>query len=109
MQKDDALRLETVMSNEENLKGDHMNYERVDNELAQYATGERVEVSEAENKRLKNLIDRRVLVIMILTYFIQALDKGTMSFTSIMGIREDLGLLEANKVGYSSSPSKLTG
>jgi hypothetical protein len=30
---------------------------------------------------------------MILTYFLQALDKGTMSFTSIMGIRDDLGLL----------------
>jgi hypothetical protein len=93
MEKDDLVRLETVMSHEENLKGDHMNHERVDKELAKYTTGERIVISEAEDKRLKKLIDRRVLVIMILTYFLQALDKGTMSFTSIMGIRDDLGLL----------------
>jgi hypothetical protein len=92
MEKDDLVRLETVMSNEENLKGDHMNYERVDKELAKYTAGERIEISEADDKRLKKMIDRRVLVVMILTYFLQALDKGTMSFTSIMGIQEDLHL-----------------
>jgi hypothetical protein len=93
MEKDDLVRLETVMSHEENLKGDHMDYERVDKELAKYTAGERIVISEAEDKRLKKLIDRRVLVIMILTYFLQALDKGTMSFTSIMGIRDDLNLV----------------
>ncbi|KAH0133180.1 hypothetical protein KCU67_g16522, partial [Aureobasidium melanogenum] len=92
MEKDDLVRLETVMSNDENLKGDHMNYERVDRELAKYTAGERIEISEADDKRLKKMIDRRVLVVMILTYFLQALDKGTMSFTSIMGIQEDLHL-----------------
>jgi len=93
MEKDDLVRLETVLSNEENLKGDHMNYERVDKELAKYTNSERIIVSEADDKRLKKMIDRRVLVIMILTYFLQALDKGTMSFTSIMGIRDDLNLV----------------
>lgn len=29
---------------------------------------------------------------MVATYFLQALDKGTLSFTSIMGIQEDLNL-----------------
>lgn len=29
---------------------------------------------------------------MVATYFLQALDKGTLSFTSIMGIQEDLSL-----------------
>ncbi|KAI5208272.1 MFS transporter [Aureobasidium subglaciale] len=100
MEKDDLVRLETVMSNEENLKGDHMNYERVDKELAKYTAGERIDISEEESKRLKKMIDKRVLVIMILTYFIQALDKGTMSFTSIMGIREDLNLLDKNKFSW---------
>jgi len=33
-----------------------------------------------------------VLAIMIATYFLQAIDKGTMSFASIMGIREDTNL-----------------
>lgn len=30
---------------------------------------------------------------MVFTYFLQALDKGTMSFASIMGIQTDLGLV----------------
>jgi MFS family permease len=38
------------------------------------------------------MIDKRVLSIMIFTYFLQALDKGTLSFTVIMGIKTDLGL-----------------
>lgn len=97
-EKDDAVRLETVMSNEENLKRDHMNYERVDKELAKYTAGVRIEIAPEDDARLKKLIDRRVLVIMILTYFLQALDKGTMSFTSIMGIRQDLNLLGKNQV-----------
>jgi hypothetical protein len=103
MEKDDLVRLETVMSHEENLKGDHMDYERVDKELAKYTAGERIVISEAEDKRLKKLIDRRVLVIMILTYFLQALDKGTMSFTSIMGIRDDLNLV-GDKVSSCQIP-----
>jgi hypothetical protein len=58
----------------------------------------RVEVSEEDNKRLKKMIDRRILVIMILTYFLQALDKGTMSFSSIMGIKTDANLENGQKV-----------
>jgi hypothetical protein len=58
----------------------------------------RVEVSEEDNKRLKKMIDRRVLVIMIFTYFLQALDKGTMSFSSIMGIKTDAHLENGQKV-----------
>ena len=88
----DAVQIERVLSGEDMEKKDHMNFDRVDNELAKYANAERVEISEAENKRLKKMIDKRVLTIMIITYFVQALDKGTMSFASIMGIREDLSL-----------------
>jgi hypothetical protein len=57
---------------------DHMNYNRVDAELAKYANAVAVDISSEENARLKKLIDRRVLPIMIFTYFLQALDKGTM-------------------------------
>jgi hypothetical protein len=71
---------------------DHMNYDRVDKEVAEYASGDRVTVDPETNKRLKKMIDRRVLVIMIITYFLQALDKGTISFTSIMKLPEDTGL-----------------
>jgi MFS family permease len=52
-----------------------------------------VDISPEENSRLKRLVDRRVLSIMIFTYFLQALDKGTMSFASIMNIRQDTHLV----------------
>lgn len=35
----------------------------------------------------------RILTVMVFTYFIQALDKGTMSFASIMGIIDDAHLV----------------
>ncbi|EON67691.1 hypothetical protein W97_06834 [Coniosporium apollinis CBS 100218] len=87
----DISQLEKVMSPSEPRK-DSMNYDRVDKELAKYANAARIDISEAENKRLKRMIDKRVLTIMVFTYFLQALDKGTMSFASIMHIREDLNL-----------------
>lgn len=58
------------------LEKDHTDYGRVDKEVAKYASETVVEISEAENKRLRRLIDKRVLSIMIFTYFLQALDKG---------------------------------
>ena len=66
---------------------------RVDPELAKYASEKAVVIDEATNKRLKRMVDKRVLTVMIITYFLQALDKGTMSFASIMGIREDANLI----------------
>jgi len=77
----------------EDVKGDHMDYNRVDKEVAKYVSDVAIEISPEENSRLKKLIDRRVLPIMIFTYFLQALDKGTLSFASIMGIRDDTHLV----------------
>jgi hypothetical protein len=90
--KIDSVQLEQVMSGDE-LDKEHMDYNRVDGEVAKYATAQGVEISPGENSRLKKMIDKRVLVIMVITYFIQALDKGTLSFSSIMGIRTDLHLV----------------
>jgi len=59
-----------------NIDKDHINYDRVDKEVAKYASDTIVEISEVESKRLRRLIDKRVLSIMIFTYFLQALDKG---------------------------------
>ncbi|KAI9640829.1 hypothetical protein NHQ30_010670 [Ciborinia camelliae] len=67
----------------------HMDDGRVDSEVARYTSEVPMHISEAENRRLGKLVDRRVLSIMMVTYFIQALDKGTLAFTSIMGIRVD--------------------
>lgn len=67
-------------------------YDRVDSEVAKYAATSKVVIDEATNTRLKKLINRRVLYVMIFTYFLQALDKGTLSFASVMGIQEDTHL-----------------
>src|SRR4051812_5023798 len=81
--------VERVMSSD-TLEKDHINYQRIDPEVAKYATTEAVEITPEENRRLKRMIDKRVLTVMVFTYFLQALDKGTMSFASIMNIRQDL-------------------
>ncbi|CAG9977773.1 unnamed protein product [Clonostachys byssicola] len=64
----------------------------VDNEVAQYVGEGRVHIDDAENKRLRRMVDKRILVVMIVTYFTQSLDRGTMSFASIMGIIDDAKL-----------------
>ncbi|KAI1077434.1 MFS general substrate transporter [Whalleya microplaca] len=74
-------------------KGDHVNYDKVDKEVAKYASEGRIEISPEENTRLRKMIDRRVLVVMICTYFLQAIDKGTLSFSSIMGLPKDTGMV----------------
>lgn len=95
---EDISHVERVLSPDE-LKKDDMDFSRVDKEIQMYAARGRVEVDEATNKRLKRMIDRRVLAIMICTYFLQALDKGTMSFASIMGIKTDADLDKGQRVG----------
>ncbi|KAK8203379.1 hypothetical protein M8818_005270 [Zalaria obscura] len=98
--KSDTIELEHVISPDETANKDHMNYDRVDKELAKYADAARIDITPEENKRLKRMIDRRVLVVMVVTYFIQALDKGTMSFASIMGIKPDLHLVGGQQYSW---------
>ncbi|RYP68866.1 hypothetical protein DL771_006405 [Monosporascus sp. 5C6A] len=71
-----------------------MNYDKMDKELAKYAGDVRIDFTPEENIRLRKLIDKRVLVVMILTYFLQAIDKGTLSFAAIMKLPEDTGLTD---------------
>jgi hypothetical protein len=78
---------------DEVLKKGHMNYDLVDEEVAKYASETIVEVDEETSSRLKRMIDKRILAIMIGTYLIQTLDKGTMSFASIMGIIDETHLV----------------
>ncbi|EEY16135.1 allantoate permease [Verticillium alfalfae VaMs.102] len=70
-------------------------YGEIDRELANYVNAERIEISPERSDELRRMIDKRVLIVMILTYFLQAIDKGTMSFSSIMGLPEDTGLVDA--------------
>ncbi|KAJ5118239.1 hypothetical protein N7526_009876 [Penicillium atrosanguineum] len=96
----DISHVERVLSPDDDLKKEDMDFSRVDKEIQMYASRGRVEVDEATNKRLKKMIDKRVLVVMICTYFLQALDKGTMSFASIMGIKVDAGLEDGQKYSW---------
>jgi hypothetical protein len=99
--------VERVLSPTDDLNKDYTNYDRVDPDIAKYATANGIEVSAVESKRLKTMIDKRVLTVMVFTYFLQALDKGTMSFASIMNIREDLHLVGQQVIhsfrGYARS------
>lgn len=83
--------VEAVLSNE--IEKDHIDYKRVDKELAQYISEARITISPEKNNELRRKIDRRILTVMISTYFLQAIDKGTMSFASIMGIKDDTHLV----------------
>lgn len=79
----DVSKLERVTSGDESLEKDHQDYGRMDEEVAKYAGNEHIVISDEESRRLKRLIDKRVLLIMVATYFQQAMDKGTLSFTSV--------------------------
>ncbi|OCF36980.1 hypothetical protein I316_01578 [Kwoniella heveanensis BCC8398] len=61
-----------------------------DSEAAPYVD-HTIIIDEAENKRLKRMIDRRILPLLCLAYFAQAMDKGATSPISIMGWLEDVG------------------
>lgn len=95
----EGIRYESFATGDEKIVVEGLDKSRVDGEVAKYASDKAVHIDEKTEKRLKRLIDRRVLTIMIFTYFLQALDKGTLSFASIMGIREDTGL-KGQQVSY---------
>lgn len=82
---------------DESLKKNRTNPDLVDHEVAKYAAAGAIEIDEATNKRLKRMIDRRVLVVCMITYLFQTIDKGALSFASIMGIKEDTHL-QGNQV-----------
>ncbi|KAK7413927.1 hypothetical protein QQX98_007194 [Neonectria punicea] len=64
-----------------------------DDLIDNYVSGPGVEIDAKTNKRLFWKINRRILVIQLVTYFCQSLDKGTLNFASIMGIKEDAKLV----------------
>jgi hypothetical protein len=100
-EKKDVTQLERTQSPEFDKSG-LQNFNKMDKELAQYVSDARIHISDEEDKRLRRLIDKRVLAIMVTTYFLQAIDKGTMSFASIMGIVDDTGL-KGQEVSFTPS------
>lgn len=92
---------EAAAFHDETTQKNRTNHDLVDREVAKYATDNAIEVDEATSKRLKRMIDKRVLVVMMVTYLIQTIDKGALSFASVMGIIEDTNL-QGNQVCYTS-------
>ena len=77
----------------------------VDEELRSYViAADNVRVDEATSKRLRSMIDKRVLVVMLGTYFLQSLDKNALSYTAIMGIQEDAHLIGQDVRSSSIAP-----
>lgn len=95
-------------------KDNTQRYGEIDKELAKYVAGEAVAIPKERSDELRKKIDRRVLIVMILTYFLQAIDKGTISFASIMGLPDDTGMVDANgdlkqEVSIRACPSRPDG
>ena len=56
------------------------------------ASNERIVVAAAENKRVLRKIDLVILPILLACYFLQSLDKTTLSYASVFGLIEDANL-----------------
>jgi hypothetical protein len=85
-------KLEATLSHDE-MGQKHVNHDLVDKELAAYTSETPISIDASTNKRLKRLIDKRVLSVMIVTYFLQSVDKSALPFASIMGLQKDTGLI----------------
>ncbi|KAJ5984599.1 MFS allantoate transporter [Penicillium waksmanii] len=59
----------------------------------EHMQGEAIELDEATNRRLLRKIDWHIMPVMCCVYGMNFLDKTTLSYASIMGIKEDLGLV----------------
>jgi hypothetical protein len=63
-----------------------------------------IEIDGATNKRLFWKITRRILLIQVITYFCQSLDKGILNYASIMGIKTDAHLVGQEVGQFSPIP-----
>ncbi len=69
------------------------NFTQVGGEVAKSTSDAHVVIDKVTCKILKRMTDRQMLIIIITTYLRRVLDKGTLSFASIMVIQNDTGLV----------------
>ncbi|EPE36920.1 MFS general substrate transporter [Glarea lozoyensis ATCC 20868] len=55
--------------------------------------GERVEVTEEDDIRIRKKTDKNILTILVWVYFLQILDKSVLGYGSIFGLQKDVGLV----------------
>ncbi|RSH95478.1 hypothetical protein EHS25_000570 [Saitozyma podzolica] len=65
---------------------------QIDAETAKYLDSS-VVIDEETNRQIKRMLDRRILPFLVITYFFQTFDKGTLAFSSVMGIQTDTHLV----------------
>lgn len=70
-------------------KGDPHHHHVADQAAAEYVDSS-VVISPEESKSMRRRIHKRILPLMCLAYFLQAIDKGTLGTSSIMGWQEDV-------------------
>jgi hypothetical protein len=64
--------------------------EYADKDVARYAEETQgIQTDAATNKKLLWKVNKRILVVMLGTYFCQSLDKGMLGFSSIIGVQKD--------------------
>ena len=83
----DEKRRLSVM-NEKILKHSH----DADEAMNAFESGEIIELDEATNRRLLRTIDRHLIPLMCVVYGLNYLDKTTLSYASVMGIKKDIHL-----------------
>lgn len=76
---------------DEEAKGAAAHEHRVADTAAADYVDSTVVITDEENKGMRHRIHRRILPLMCLAYFLQAIDKGTLGTSSIMGWQEDVG------------------
>lgn len=57
-----------------------------------YKNGKGVEIDEAEYKRVLRKIDYRIIPILFVTYMLQYLDKNSINFASVYGLKKGTNL-----------------
>lgn len=80
------------IANETILKHSH----DADEAMKAFESGEMIEIDEASNRRLLKIIDRHLMPLMCVVYGLNYLDKTTLSYASVMGIKKDLHLTGDN-------------
>jgi MFS transporter, ACS family, allantoate permease len=63
-----------------------------DEAMKAFESGEIIEIDDAANKRLLRIIDRNLMPLMCVVYGLNYLDKTTLSYASVMGIKKDIHL-----------------
>jgi hypothetical protein len=65
-----------------------------------FTLGETITYNEADNKRVRRMIDRNIIPWMFLTFTVQYLDNTLLSYASVMGIIQDTNLTSFEYAWY---------